>query len=161
MSYSPETRALAVLQALKVQPATKAASGRYLRSLPIRPGIRYWATSQLRLQQDFVGVQFFGEGLEAARRCGQRLERAGFRQRSPQTGQSTFARPVAFAAGQAIDAAAVEAAKRELDEILRDDERGGAQPASPSFRAFMLSSPLSGVDLTLPERENTWRQGDL
>jgi hypothetical protein len=155
-------RARALLRVLGVSPASKSASGRYLRSLPILPGVRYWTTSQVRLEQDFVGVQFFGEGADEASRCGRRLEHAGFRQRTPQTGQTTFAKPLRFAHGQAIDTQAVRAIKRELDSILFGDEIGtdqadGDQPQS--FRDFMLASPLADLDLDLPSRDADWRQG--
>lgn len=160
--HSPEARARALLMVLGVSPASKAASGRYLRSLPILPGVRYWTTSQVRLEQDFVGVQFFGEGADDASRCGRRLENAGFRQRTPQTGQTTFAKPFRFAHGQAIDTEAVRAIKQELDGILFGEKIGtgrGDDGRHQSFRDFMLASPLSDIDLDLPSRDKGWRQG--
>lgn len=161
--HSPEQRARALLTILDVSPASRAASGRYLRSVPIRPGVRYWTTSQLRLKQDFVGVQFFGEGTDEAARCGRLLEGAGFRRRTPQTGQSTFAKPLSFAHGQAIDADAVRQIKRELDSILFGGMELGPETGDPrlSFRNFMLASPLAEVDLALPSRDAAWRQGSL
>ena len=60
----PESRPERLMSAIGLRPATKAASGRYLRSLPVRPGVRYWATSQERFREDYLGVQFFGVATE-------------------------------------------------------------------------------------------------
>lgn len=59
-SLVAQERAVAVLRALQLTPGTRAASGRYQRSLPIRPGVRYWSTSKPRMRQDLLGVQFNG-----------------------------------------------------------------------------------------------------
>lgn len=160
---SVEERAKRILAAVDMQPATRAASGRYLRSVPIRPGVRFWATSQPRLKQDFLGVQFHGAGRDAARTLASRLESAGFLARSPQTGQDTFAKPVPFGATGEIDFRQLQALRRELDAILRTAETGGgATEAYPkSFRDFMLASPLANADLDLPSRDPDWREGVL
>lgn len=154
-----DTRALAVLAALNLQPATRAASGRYLRSTPVRPGVRYWATSQPRSRRDMLGVQFYGEGLPEARRLRARLEQAGFIARSPQTGQETFAKTVAFADDDAVDEGALRGVRRELDSILSEAALADTHETRRSFRDFMLASPLSEVDLSLPSREADWREG--
>lgn len=155
---SSAQRTLAVLKALDLQPASRAASGRYLRSLPVRPGVRYWATSQPRFREDFLGIQFYGEGLAEARRLQDRLLRAGFRRRTPQTGQETFARPVPFSTDETLDAAALRRVRRELDAILADGTRpnGVAEPPR-SFRGFMLASPLADMEIALPSRPADWR----
>lgn len=161
---SVQERAGAVLGVLGVSPASRAASGRYLRSLPITPGIRYWATSQPRLERDFLGVQFYGEGTVEAPRCAECLTRAGFKRRTPQTGQITFAKPVAFAPRGGVDAAAIRAVRRELDAILRGQVTcgGGPEAEKPvSFRQFMLASPLADSELSLPTRATAWRTGEL
>lgn len=160
---SAEERAKHILTAVDLQPASRAASGRYLRSVPIRPGVRFWATSQPRLRQDYLGVQFHGAGRDAARRLASRLENAGFLARSPQTGQDTFAKPVPFGATGEVDARRLQALRRELDAILLTAETAeeiiDAQPKS--FREFMLASPLADTDLDLPSRDPDWREGVL
>ena len=160
---SVEERAKGILAAVDMQPATRAESGRYLRSIPIRPGVRFWATSQPRLKQDYLGVQFHGAGREAARRLASRLESAGFLARSPQTGQDTFAKPVPFGATGEIDSRRLQALRRELDAILRTAETadGAAETQPTSFRDFMLASPLGDADLDLPSRDPDWREGPL
>ena len=161
-SVSAEERAGAVLEVLGVSSATRAASGRYQRSPPIAPGVRYWATSQPRLRQDFLGVQFYGEGATEAPRCAERLKSAGFQTRTPQTGQPTFAKPVAYAPAGGIDADAIRLVRRELDVILRNrsvSENGRAAEKPTSFRRFMLASPLADTELNLPGRTAGWRTG--
>ncbi|MBA3811158.1 MAG: hypothetical protein H0X27_05845 [Caulobacteraceae bacterium] len=161
---SVRERAGVVLGALGVLPASRAASGRYLRSLPIAPGVRYWATSQPRLEQDFLGVQFYGEGTVEAPRCAEGLMRAGFKRRMPQTGQITFAKPVSFAPRGGVDTAAIRAVRRELDAILRRHVASGERPEVEkpvSFRQFMLASPLADFELRLPPRAAAWRTGEL
>lgn len=157
---SAEPRALSVLATVGLQPATRAASGRYLRSVPVRPGVRYWATSQPRLGKDLLGVQFYGDdGRVEADRLRRRLEKAGFEARSPQTGQETFAKPAAFSSDNGIDVAALRSVKRELDAILVE---GLLVPtgAKRSFRDFMLASPLSETEVELPSRDANWREAD-
>jgi hypothetical protein len=159
-----EDRASSVLGVLGVSPATKAASGRYLRSAPIAPGVRYWATSQPRLKQDFLGVQFYGEGLAEADRRRAALERAGFCKRTPQTGQATFAKPAPFARDGEVDARAIRAIRRSLDAILNEGPKASnlTRDGRPGgFRRFMLASPLRDADLDLPHRDKAWRDGDL
>jgi hypothetical protein len=151
-------RARTVLTTLSIQPATSAASGRYLRSRPIRVGVRYWATSQPRYEQDAFGVQFFGEGVREAERLEARLVRAGFIQRTPQTNQRTFARPIPYGPGDTLDLEAARAARADLDAILSD----AATLAAPGFeeggfRAFMLDSPLAETDLPPVDRTGAWR----
>ena len=157
---TPEARARSVLSALDLQPATRAASGRYLRSVPVRPGVRYWATSQPRSRKDLLGIQFYGEGLEDARRLRARLEDAGFEARSPQTGQATFAKPVPFSPDNAVDAPALRLLRRELDAILAEGEHAGVAEPNRSFRNFMLASPLADQTLDLPTRDGAWRRSD-
>lgn len=161
--FSVEERAKRILAAVDMQPATRAASGRYLRSVPIRPGVRFWATSQPRLKQDYLGIQFHGTGRDAARRLAARLESAGFLARNPQTGQDTFAKSVPFGSTGEVDSRRLQGLRRELDAILRDaeavDEATEARPKS--FREFMLASPLAEVGLDLPPRDSEWRQGAL
>lgn len=152
-----ETRACSVLTVLDLQPATRAASGRYLRSVPIRPGVRYWATSQPRSRKDLLGVQFYGEGLAEARRLHVRLEQAGFAARSPQTGQATFAKSAPFSADNGVDGPALRLLRRELDAILAAGEQAGLAEPARSFRDFMLASPLADQEIELPTRTDGWR----
>lgn len=102
---------------LGIQPATKAASGRYLRSAIFRPGIRYWAG--YAHHKDLFGVQFFGEGLEDAAQYRQALSNAGFASRTPQPSQLTFCREIDFLFDGAADMTAIKAAKSALDKIVR------------------------------------------
>lgn len=102
---------------LQITPATKAASGRYLRSAVFRPGIRYWAGYAHR--KDLFGVQFFGEGLEDAAEYRQALANAGFASRTPQPSQLTFCREVDFLSDGGADITAIGAAKAALDKIVR------------------------------------------
>ncbi|MGZ8362788.1 MAG: hypothetical protein ACXW3D_02910 [Caulobacteraceae bacterium] len=158
-SLTPEDRARALLNALSLSPASRAASSRYLRSLPVRPGVRYWATSQPRSSRDYVGVQFYGEGVRDAERFARKLLKADFERRNPQTGQVTFAKAVRFKTGDAIDVDAAKAVKREIDNILAGGEPPTlASGAKPSFRALMTSSPLADAGIILPDRENSWRE---
>jgi hypothetical protein len=151
-------RARAVLTRLSIQPATSAASGRYLRSRPIRAGVRYWATSQPRYEQDAFGVQFFGEGVREAERLEARLIRAGFIQRTPQSNQRTFARPIPYGPDDALDLEAARAARGELDAILSDDTTSTAPGLGESgFREFMLDSPLAETELPPADRTGDWR----
>ena len=158
-----ETRAERLLGAIGVRPATRAASGRYLRSLPVRPGIRYWATSQKRFREDYLGVQFYGEGQEIGRRLAAHLERAGFKARKPQSNQDTYAKAVPFDQAGEIDSRRLLALRRELDMILQAGESADktAEAKSVSFRDFMLASPLADTDLDLPERDANWRKSVL
>ncbi|MFA4950031.1 hypothetical protein [Brevundimonas sp.] len=106
-----------IFSLLEITPATKAASGRYLRSAIFRPGIRYWAGHAHR--KDLFGVQFFGEGLEDAAQYRQALANAGFASRTPQPSQLTFCREVDFLSDGSADITAIEAAKTALDKIVR------------------------------------------
>lgn len=159
-----ESRPERLMTAIGLKPATKAASGRYLRSLPVRPGVRYWATSQERFREDYLGVQFYGEGQEEGRRLAARLERAGFKARKPQSNQDTFAKAIPFDQTGEIDDRRLLALRRELDAILRSDEAAdGSVDARPmaSFRNFMLASPLADADIDPPSRNTDWREGPL
>ncbi len=163
-SISAEERALDVLAAAGSTPATRSASGRYQRSLPIAPGVRYWATSQPRLRQDFLGVQFYGEGAVDVAPFAERLRRNGFGARTPQTGQLTFAKSAAFAPAGGIDVEAIRRIRRDIDTILRDriaDEDARVTERPISFRQFMLASPLAQVELVLPNRGADWRTGEF
>lgn len=161
MLQSAEDRAAAVLKAMDAEPASKAASGRYVRARDKRPGVRLWATTQQRYRQDLVGVQFYGRSREEGAALASLLERNGFQQRTPQAGQLTFAKPVDYAADGRIDAAAVAAVRRQIEGLINGaapkTESGGPQ----SFRAFMLGSPLSGVELPAISREGGWREGQV
>ena len=151
-----------LMSALGVRPATRAAGGRYLRSLPVRPGVRYWATSQERFREDYLGVQFYGEGQEEGRRLAAALERAGFRARKPQSNQDTYAKPIPFDPSGGIDLHGVKALRRELDAILEAGEQAtGADTSATSFRDFMLASPLAAIDLPLPSRHGDWRESGV
>lgn len=149
-----------LMSAIGLRPATKAAGGRYLRSLPVRPGVRYWTTSQQRFREDYLGVQFYGEGQEEGRRLAARLERAGFKARKPQSNQDTYAKAIPFDQTGEIDARRLVALRRELDAILESGEAAD-DPASPtrSFRDFMLTSPLADIEVDLPSRDTDWREG--
>lgn len=159
-----ESRPGRLMSAIGLRPATKAASGRYLRSLPVRPGVRYWTTSQERFREDYLGVQFYGEGQQEGRRLAALLERAGFKARKPQSNQDTYAKAVPFDQTGEIDARRLLALRRELDAILKSGEAADSavevQPAK-SFRDFMLASPLADADLDLPSRDTDWREGPL
>jgi hypothetical protein len=164
MDIPAEERAAALLKTLDVAPATRAARGRYRSSLPISPGVRYWVTSRPRLHQDFLGVQFYGEGAAEAAKRRERLTRAGFEPRSPQTGQLTFAKPAPFAPTGEIDAEAIRSIRRDLDAILQDriaDDEANKTGKTLTFRQFMLASPLADEELILPKRPADWRAVDL
>ena len=157
-----QSRVERLLGAIGARPATSAASGRYLRSLPVKPGVRYWATSRERFREDYLGVQFYGEGQEVGRRLAADLERAGFKPRKPQSNQDTYAKAIPFDRTGEIDARRLLMLRRELDTILRRGETAGAGAAAPaprSFRDFMLASPLADADLDLPRRDKPWREG--
>lgn len=159
-----ESRPERLLAAIGLRAATKAASGRYLRSLPVRPGVRYWATSQERFREDYLGVQFYGEGQVEGRRLAAHLERAGFKARKPQSNQDTYAKAIPFDQGGEIDTRRLQALRRELDGILQNSEAadgGGEARPTTSFRDFMLASPLADADLDLPSRDTDWREGSL
>jgi hypothetical protein len=159
---SAEERAHKVLKTLGLRPATRAGSGRYQRSEPIRPGVRYWSTSQPRRRQDFFGVQFFGQALSDAETAAARLERAGFTRRTPQTGQLTFARPVDFGPGGELDTVGLSTARQDLDEIILTGRSTARDAGSGlAFREFMLSSPWADTELELPERKGGWRPVDI
>jgi hypothetical protein len=145
-----EERAQAVLAAIGQHVDTRAASGRYRRSKPIRPGIRYWTTARLRQREDVFGVQFHGPALSEALRLRAAFERANFEIRNPETSKITYARPIPFGPDENLDAEALAEAKRAADAIL------GTHPApglsTMSFLEFMQASPLAGVELDLPPR---------
>ena len=162
VEHQIEARAESLLEAIRAPRATKAASGRYLRSAPIRTGIRYWATSQARYGQDLIGVQFFGRGMKEGERLSQTLERAGFLARTPQKSQLTYAKPIDYAAGGRIDRDAAMDVRRLIDQLLGAATPERAATASEStFRSFMLGSPLGEIDLPLADRKAAWRPGDL
>ena len=157
-----QSRTERLMKILGVEPATRAAKGRYLRSLPFRPGMRYWATSQERFREDYLGVQFYGQAQEEGRRLAAALERAGFKARKPQSNQDTFAKPVPFDPGGDIDVHGVTSLRRELDAILETGKHAApAEAPTTSFRAFMLASPLAEVDLDLPSRDREWRESGV
>lgn len=161
MLQSAEDRAVAVLRAMDAEPATKAASGRYVRARDKRPGVRLWATTQQRYRQDLVGVQFYGRSRSEGEALAALLERNGFRQRTPQAGQLTFAKPVDYAADGRIDADAVAAVRQQIEGLIN----GAAPKAEPgvkrSFRDFMLASPLADVELPTVSRKAAWRESQV
>ncbi len=106
-----------IFSLLEITPATKAASGRYLRSAIFKPGIRYWAGHAHR--KDLFGVQFFGEGYDDAAGYRQALANAGFATRTPQPSQLTFCREIDFLPDGGADMTAIKAAKAALDKIVR------------------------------------------
>lgn len=145
-----QERARAVLAAIGQQADTRADSGRYRRSTPIRPGVRYWSTARLRQCEDVFGVQFHGAGLAEARRLQAAFERAHFEVRNPETSKITFARPIPFGPNETVDAKAVAEAKRAADAILGMQVSGSSQ--GTTFLEFMQASPFADVELDLPER---------
>ena len=152
---TPEQRAAAVLEVIAASAVTRSASGRYRRSEPIAPGIRYWASSQPRLRRDLLGIQFYGgEWLARAALLRDPLERAGFIKRTPQASQLTFAKLVPFGPADRLDFTALRATKDEVDAILKAAPIAGEPGA---FRRFMLTSPMAEIDLPLPSREGHWR----
>ncbi|WP_282008560.1 hypothetical protein [Brevundimonas aveniformis] len=145
-----EDRAVAVLAAIRLEADTRAASGRYRRSKPIRPGVRYWATSRLRQQEDVFGVQFYGEGLREARRLQRAFERAHFEIRNPETSKITYACPIAFGPGKSVDVEGIATARRTIDTILGSTVTPTTQGAS--FLEFMRASPWADIEIDLPDR---------
>lgn len=147
---SVEDRATAVLAAVGEEADTQAASGRYRRSRPIRPGVRYWSTARLRQREDVFGVQFHGAGLVEAKRLRAAFERAHFEVRNPESSKITYARPIPFGEDEQVDSKAIFEAKRAVDVIL------GAQPdsrkRSMTFLEFMQASPWADTEIDLPER---------
>jgi hypothetical protein len=161
MMQSAEDRAVAILKAMDAEPASKAASGRYVRARDKRPGVRLWATTQQRYHQDLVGVQFYGRSREEGEVLAPLLERNGFKQRTPQAGQLTFAKPVDYAADGRIDAAAVAAVRRQIEGLINGAASKAEPDAPQSFRAFMLGSPLSEVELPVTSRKGEWRESQV
>lgn len=145
-----EERAQAVLAAIGQQADTRAASGRYRRSKPIKPGVRYWSTARLRQREDVFGVQFHGPGLAEAHRLKAAFERAHFEVRNPETSKITYARPIPFGPDERVDAEAVVEARRAADAILGG--QSGSTKGGAAFLKFMQASPFADVDLDLPER---------
>lgn len=172
-----EERSEAVLKSVGERVASRAASGRYVRSEPIRNRkVRYWATAKPRSREDHLGVQFYGDGVREAERYRRELESAGFLRHKPQPDKETFAKPVPIKADGAMDIEALNEAKRHLDRILHVGEGDApaprtAQPSGPTegaalrtgadFLSFMQASPLAGVELDLPSREGGWRPVEL
>lgn len=148
-------RAAEVLNTIGAQPETSAASGRYRRSAPFRTGMRYWSTSQPRLRHDFLGVQFFGRGIQEAERLRRRLEGQGFQKRTPQTGQLTFAKAVSYLTDGSLDREALGQVRDELDALIGRTGEGGDDDAG-SLWEFMRNSPLADLNLDL-ERSGRWR----
>lgn len=143
-------RAEAVLAAADQTADSRAAGGRYRRSLSIRLGVRYWATSRMRQREDLFGVQFHGEGLKEARRLEPAFRRAGFEARNPESSKITFAKPVPYAPDGSVDADRIEAVRRSADAILGHDS--SPDTAGMSFLDFMQASPWAGVEIELPKR---------
>lgn len=161
MVVAAEERAVAVLQAVGAEAVTRAASGRYRRSEPIRPGVRYWATSTPRRREDHIGVQFYGVGVEQGRKLKARLEQEGFAFHRPQPGQLTFARPVPFGPDDGLDSKGLLSARKRLDALIQ--QRSPAAPAEAAPTAddlwvFMKSSPLADLELPDPDRSGSDRR---
>lgn len=144
-----EDRSAAVLAAIGEEADTGVAGGRYRRSSPIRPGVRYWSTTRLRQREDVLGVQFHGPGIAEAQRLRAAFERARFEVRNPETSKITFARAVPFGVSEQIDAEALAETKKVVDAILGV---AAASDTGKAFLAFMQASPLADVDLNLAER---------
>ena len=132
-----------ILSDIGEKAATKAASGRYLRSLEFRPGIRYWATSAR--QKDLFGVQFFGEGLDDAERYRRALANRGFASRTPQPSQLTYCREIDFLADGRPDMDAIRAAKADLDGIVRSDDPVERQQRIAEFQRLIDEGLRSGI----------------
>lgn len=161
-------RAQQLLKIAGVEPATRAASGRYQRSLPFKQGIRYWATTLERSRADKFGVQFLGEGISTALRLERAFVRRGFVKQSTQPTQITYCRKIEWLADDAIDADAVRITQAEVDAVLAGDEMPLGAEGAPggsggpsSFRAFMLASPLADADLPDAVRDPRWRESTL
>lgn len=145
-----EERAQAVLAAIGQPADTSAASGRYRRSTPIRPGVRYWSTARLRQREDVFGVQFHGPGLAEAHRLQAAFERAHFEVRNPETSKITYARPIPFGPDEKVDTKAVAEARRAVDAILGG--QSSSKKGGMTFLEFMQASPFADVELNLPQR---------
>ncbi|QYC11481.1 hypothetical protein [Brevundimonas nasdae] len=113
---NPGVRTQRLFEDLGIAPATRAASGRYLRSEPLRSGIRYWAGHARG--QDLFGVQFLADGLSDAERLGSRLVQAGFNPRPPQSSQLTFCRAIDVQADGTPDLIALRETRAVLDTII-------------------------------------------
>lgn len=111
-----DERTQSIMDALGIARASGVASGRYLHSGPLRPGVRYWAGHAHG--QALFGVQFLVEGMGEAARLGHALDEAGFLRRKPAPKRLTYCRRIAFLAGGQLDANALGAAKAELDRLL-------------------------------------------
>ena len=85
MATTVDTRTARLFQSVGVEPATRVASGRYLRSEPIRTGSRYRAGHAHG--EDLFGIQFYGAGLSLAELYRASLVAAGFeaRDRNPRS----------------------------------------------------------------------------
>lgn len=146
-----EQRASGVLEALGIEAATMAASGRYRRSAEIQPGVRYWSSSSDRAGTDSFGVQFFGLGLAMCDRLRAQFVNAGFEERNPQTAQVTFCKSVGRLDAGRFDVTGLTTIRNAIDVFI-----GGRQPLRESyvisFVAFMRASPLAGVDIALDKR---------
>ena len=152
-------RAVAVLGAAGEESAVPNPTRRYVHSRDHRRGVRVWATTTPRSRTDLVGLQFYGEGRNEGERLEPVLERLGFFAHSRQPRQLTFAKPVAFSPDGQIDRAAVLRIRQEIDSVLERPESLPSSARSPSFRAFMLASPLAEIDIPETDRAASWRDG--
>jgi hypothetical protein len=148
-------RATRILAAANAPAASGAASGRYRRSEPFRPGERYWATSTSRSREDWFGIQLFGPAVSLRDRLAAPLRQRGFTVRNDQTGQITFCKAVPFGHGEAIDVPRVKAVRAEIDLVLGQIESEASpetRRTGADFIRFMQASPMMGLELELPER---------
>ncbi|MNT03500.1 hypothetical protein D3C72_1380400 [compost metagenome] len=111
-----DERTQSIMDALGIARASGAASGRYLRSDPLRPGVRYWAGHAHG--QALFGVQFLADAMDEAGRLGHALEAAGFLSREPAPKLLTYCRGSALLADGELDVDALRVAKVDLDRIL-------------------------------------------
>ncbi len=158
MSQVRAQRLLAVVGAV---PATRAASGRYQRSIPFAPGSRWWATTLETTRVDKFGVQFLGPGIETARAHEREFVRRGFVKQSTQPTQVTFCRKIPRLPDDGIDEAAIRAAKSEIQAILARAPDGAPKRTGADLIAFLRESPLAEVELPDVPRDGEWRRIDI
>lgn len=107
---------VAVFAALGIEPATKAASGRYLRSTDLMAGVRYWAT--VNASATLLGLQFHGQDdIRHADAMRQGLRDAGLEPRRPTVRMETYYLEVPHLAGGHLDFASLKSAKSSIAAI--------------------------------------------
>jgi hypothetical protein len=163
-----QNRAVEILTALGLSPASSAASGRYQRSEEFQLGTRYWTTVLERKGLDKFGVQFRGRGAQAAARLDAAFAQRNFVKQSTDPAQVTYCKELPWLPNGAIDLAAVRAVRKEVEAILAGDNgpstaasSSGPPATGAAFLEFMRNSPLHGVEFDLPSREGKWRDVEL